>query len=415
MTQTTIFHRIPLLSDLPKTERDYLASILSSVTLNSGEILFKEGDPGECLYAVLEGQLEVLLGYHTPDEQSLAKLGSGEFIGEMSLLIPDRMRTATVRATMPTKLWKMTRADFDALMIRQPQLAFSMVQTLTKRLDASNNSSFRELQEKNRQLQLAYDQLKDAHEKIVEKERLERELQLAAEIQISILPMGLPVLQGYSLGAYMQPARMVGGDFYDLFLLDSGGLGVVIGDVADKGIPSAIFMARTHALIMAEATHGGTPGEILRRANDHLMQMQQSSLFVTVLFGIVDLQSNLFSYARAGHELPFLVPATGDVMSLPMAPGQPLGLFDDFQLDEGDVTLPKGSTLLFYSDGVTDCCNKKGIEFNHQRITDFLDEQRRQAGQVICTLLAESLKGYQDGAAQYDDITILAVSHLAQG
>ena len=414
MTQTTIFHRIPLLSDLPKTERDYLASILSSVTLHSGEILFKEGDPGECLYAVLEGQLEVLLGYHTPDEQSLAKLGSGEFIGEMSLLIPDRRRTATVRATMPTKLWKMTRADFDALMIRQPQLAFSMVQTLTKRLDASNNSSFRELQEKNRQLQLAYDRVKRCARENSRKRTPGEGITIGCGNSSQYSADGASGFTGISLGAYMQPARMVGGDFYDLFLLESGGLGVVIGDVADKGIPSAIFMARTHALIMAEATHGGTPGEILRRANDHLMQMQQSSLFVTVLFGIVDLQSNLFSYARAGHELPFLVPATGDVKIWPMAPGQPLGLFDDFQLDEGDVTLPKGSTLLFYSDGVTDCCNKNGIEFNHQMITDFLDEQRRQAGQVICNLLAESLKEYQDGAAQYDDITILTVSHLAQ-
>lgn len=410
MTQADDFHTIPLLSDLPETERDYLSSVLTTIDLQPEDILFHQGEPGDCLYAILEGQMCILLGYGTSDEQIIAILGPGELIGEMSLLIPGKTRTATVKASHPARLWRMTQSDFDSLLVRQPQIAFSMVQILTKRLDASNNASFRELQEKNRQLQSAYDELKDAHEKIVEKERLERELQLAAEIQLSILPKELPNVDGYSFGAYMKPARMVGGDFYDLFFLDPNHIGVVIGDVADKGIPSSIFMARTHALIMAEAVHGGTAGNILHRANDHLIRLEQVDLFVTVLFGIVDLHANSFSYARAGHELPLSYTRDGLVQTLPQLPGQPLGLFSDFQLDENTIQLSDGMTLIFFSDGVTDCCNPSGEEFSHTKVKTFLEINKRMGGQDICDLLAETLSTYQSGAAQFDDLTILAVS-----
>ncbi len=194
----------------------------------------------------------------------------------------------------------MTHADFDGLLNRQPKLAYTIVQTLTKRLDATTMLSFHDLQEKNRQLQQAYDELKAAQLQIIEKERLEHELQVAAEIQVSILPQELPAVPGYAFGALMYPARMVGGDFYDIFTMDRQRIGLVVGDVSDKGIPSAIFMARTHALIMAEALHGGTPGEILRRVNTHLIKLGQSDQFVTVLLGILDCATRQIRF-RAGR------------------------------------------------------------------------------------------------------------------
>jgi serine phosphatase RsbU (regulator of sigma subunit) len=412
MSRTAIFQKIPLLSDLPKAERDYLVSVLSVIRVEPGEVLFREGEPGESLFAILEGRLEVLLGMGTPDEKVIASLGPGDFLGEMSLLIPGRMRTASARAAELSLLWKMTRADFDALMVRQPRLAYTMVQTLTKRLDSTNTAAFRDLQEKNRQLQQAYDELKAAQAQIIEKERLERELQLAAEIQISILPQQLPSPQGYTFGAHMQPARMVGGDFYDIFTLADDRLGVVVGDVADKGIPSAIFMARTHALVMAEALHGGSPGDILRRVNAHLIQLQQSSLFVTILLGILDLETGSFHYARAGHELPLLLTSAGKVQTLPKTPGQPVGLFDVPLMDEQSLLLPRGGTLILFSDGLTDCRNPNGESFGHERLSTLLGGLKDSAGQLLCNALVEALAAYQSNAMQEDDITIIAVSRL---
>ncbi len=303
----------------------------------------------------------------------------------------------------------MTHHDFDGLLVRQPKLAYTIVQTLTRRLDATTMLSFRDLQEKNRQLQQAYDELKAAQVQIIEKERLEHELQVAAEIQISILPHELPMVSGYAFGAVMYPARMVGGDFYDIFSLERNRIGLVVGDVSDKGIPSAIFMARTHALIMSEAMHAGTPGEILRRVNTHLIKLGQSDQFVTVLLGILDRTNGRFDFARAGHELPMLLDAEGNVQTLPHATGQAIGMFDDLLLDENSVTLPPGGTLVLFTDGLTDCRDPLGQVFGHVRVQELLSSLAGRSGQQVCDALREALTNFQSGASQDDDVTLVAV------
>jgi sigma-B regulation protein RsbU (phosphoserine phosphatase) len=409
MAQTVLFKKIPLLSDLPRNELDHLAATLQVVYLGAGEVLFCECDPGESLYIILEGRLEVLLALGTPDERQLAVFGPGEFIGEMSLLIPGRARTASVRAVEAARLWMMTHHDFDDLLVRQPKLAYTIVQTLTKRLDATTMLSFRDLQEKNRQLQQAYDELKAAQVQIIEKERLEHELQVAAEIQVSILPQELPQVPGYTFGAVMYPARMVGGDFYDVFVLEGNRIGLVVGDVSDKGIPSAIFMARTHALIMSEALHGGAPAEILRRVNTHLIKLGQSDQFVTVLLGILSCATGSFDFARAGHELPLLLGMDGNVQTLLQTTGQAMGMFDNIQLDENSLSLPPGGTLILYTDGLTDCRNPLGQEFGHARVRDLLSSLAGQSGPQVCDALREALASYQSGASQDDDVTLVAV------
>jgi phosphoserine phosphatase RsbU/P len=409
MAQTILFKKVPLLSSLPRNELDYLAETLQVMELGKNEVLFREGEPGEALFIILEGELEVLLALDTPDERKLDSFGPGEFIGEMSLLIPGRARTASVRALRPTRLWKMTHADFDALLVRQPKTAYTIVQTLTKRLDTTTTLSFHDLQEKNRQLQQAYDELKAAQVQIIEKERLEHELHVAAEIQVSILPQELPEVPGYNFGAVMFPARMVGGDFYDIFMLETDRVGIVVGDVSDKGVPSAIFMARAHALIMSEALHGGTPGDILRRVNSHLIKLGQSDQFVTVLLGILDCANKKFDFARAGHELPVVLDTDGTVRTLPHATGQAMGMLDNLLLDENFTILPSGGTLLVFTDGLTDCRDPRGQAFGHTRVEESLSRLVGQSGQGVCDALRDALTKFQSGASQDDDVTLVAV------
>ena len=401
--------RIPFFTTLPEEELERLASEMEVVNLKSGEILFREGEPGEHLYIVANGHLEILKAPGTDDELVLNTIHEGEYIGEMSL-ITGAPRTASVRAQSgDVVLLSLSRKQFNGLLHRHPELANIMISVLSYRLDNTNIATFRDLTEKNHQLQKAYDELKAAQEQLIEKERLERELQVAANIQMSILPDVLPSPEGYDFGGRILPARQVGGDFYDVFELGKNKFGVLIGDVADKGVPSAIFMARAHALIIAEADDVTPPGEVLRMANGHITRFEKSTQFVTALFGILDISTGEFKYARAGHEPPLLMTPNGEIVHLPHQPGMALGLWEDIILDENGLVLPKGSLLLMYTDGMTDCRNPKGEPFGLERIKKALATMEDIEAQAGCDVLFERLMDYQEGSKQDDDVTLVAV------
>jgi sigma-B regulation protein RsbU (phosphoserine phosphatase) len=409
-----LLSKIPLFAGLPVHELDEIISGLDVIELEDHQILFREGDPGEHFFVVLSGVLEVLMAEDTPEELLLNVLYEGEYLGEMSLLMPGGHRTASVRARGKSTLLSLSRLQFMDITKKHPELAISMVRVLSERLDATNTATFRDLTEKNRQLQTAYDELKAAQAQLIEKERLERELQVAADIQLSILPDVLPYFDEFGFGARILPARQVGGDFYDVFVLKDGRIGVLIGDVADKGVPSALFMARAHALIMAEADIGLTAGDALRLVNMHITRLQKSTQFVTVLYGILDLKTREFSYARAGHEPPLLLHIDGSVERIPHSSGMALGLWDEIMLDERTIQLLPGDTLLLFTDGMTDCRSPKGEAFGLERIKNTLSALATHNAQQICDNLLETLKNYQDGSKQDDDVTLVAVTAASE-
>jgi len=409
----SVFLKIPLFEDLPSSELFQMVNELPIETYEAGAYIFREGEAGEHLYVVMDGMLEVLMGADSPDELLLRACGPGEYIGEMSLILPDGKRTATVRAKTRTQTWVMSRTKFQEILKRWPMMAYSMVRILSQRLGATNESTFHDLSEKNRQLQKAYDELKAAQEQLIEKERLERELQVAAEIQLSILPDRLPAVEGFDFGARILPARHVGGDFYDVFPNGSDQIGVVIGDVADKGIPSALFMARTHALIMAEADTALPPGSVLGLVNRHITHLEKSAQFVTALYGILNSETGEFSYARAGHEPPLILFSDGRIERVPHGPGMALGLWDAITLDEHTVTLEPNSTLVLFTDGLTDCRDPNGVSFGLERINATLSGLVGLPAQQVCDRLFDALMEYQNGAKQDDDVTLVAI-HAAK-
>jgi serine phosphatase RsbU (regulator of sigma subunit) len=406
---SNLLSRIPLFADLPAAELDKLVTTLKVTELQPGEILFREGEVGEHFYIIADGQMEILRAAGTPEELLLNVVQQGDYFGDMALIMPGGQRTATVRARTNCVLLVMSRAEFEALLKRFPVLAYSMVRVTSQRLDATNTATFRDLTEKNRQLQKAYDELKSAQAQIIEKERLEKELRVAADIQMSILPDRLPEPGGVDFGATIDPARQVGGDFYDVFPLDENRIAVVIGDVSDKGVPSAIFMARSHALIMAESDSSTNPGDILRVVNSHITRLEKSTQFVTVLLGVLDLTTWEFSYARAGHEPPLILSTAGEVTRLPHAPGMAVGLWEDIILDESKVTLEPGTTMFLFTDGMTDCRDPLGEAFGLERIKTTLAKMVGQTAQVVCDQMLSTLRDYQQGAAQDDDVTLVAI------
>jgi phosphoserine phosphatase RsbU/P len=405
---TNLLANIDFFSELPDEELDRILAQLEVVNLKSGEILFREGDPGEHMYIVVNGELEILKAPNTDNELILNRIPPGQYIGEMSI-VTGAPRTASVRAHGNVSLLCMSRAQLQGLLHVHPQLASIMVNVLSQRLDNTNATTFRDLTEKNRQLQKAFDELKAAQEQLIEKERLERELKVAAEIQMSILPDDLPLVEGFDFGGRILPARQVGGDFYDVFPLDEHKLGVLIGDVADKGVPSAIFMARAHALIIAEADSVISPGEVLRRVNRHITRLEKSTQFVTALYGVLDINTGEFAYARAGHEPPMLLSPDGNVHRLPHKPGMALGLWENIALDEYSIHLPKDSLLVMFTDGMTDCRNPQGEPYGIERILQTMGSLGKSSAQESCDELFDSLMLYQSGAKQDDDVTLVAI------
>jgi sigma-B regulation protein RsbU (phosphoserine phosphatase) len=407
-----VLGKVPLFATLPPAELEQLAAELRPCARLAGTVLFNEGECGDHFYVVVEGRIEIIKALGTREERLLSTRGPGEFVGEMSLLNRDGRRTATVRVVEDAELLEMRRADFDGLLHRYPLLAYEMTRLLSDRLTAWENNVIAELREKNRELQTSYDALKAAQAQVIEKEKLERELQLARAIQMGLLPAALPAVPGYGLGAHLLPARAVGGDLFAFVPLGADRLGVVVGDAADKGMPAAIFMAQSLALLRAEASTGALPAEVLRRVNRHLLPLNQAEQFVTAFYGVLDLPSGALRYARAGHEVPLLVdPAVGGAARLPRTTGQPLAIFDEPVLDEGVVALPHGGTLLIFSDGVPDAREPGGDLFGSSRLARAAAAEAAVSGsaQAFCSRLLELVISFQGGAPQHDDITLVAI------
>jgi sigma-B regulation protein RsbU (phosphoserine phosphatase) len=327
----------------------------------------------------------------------------------MSLFSRDRHHTASVRARTAVQVLEMTRDDFEALLNRQPSLAYEMVRILSLRLEESENLTIHDLLEKNRQLRQAYEELKAAQAQIIEKERLEAELEAARTIQRSLLPRARPRVAGVDFGMLVAPMYRVGGDFYDFIPLGGDRLGIAVGDVTNHGVPAALFMALTYSLLRAEAHRAPSPADALRSVNRLLLDVNDANMFVTVLYGILNTATREFSYVRAGHDQPLLLDARREAIELACGNGMLLGLFPDPVLDEQSVILPPGSLLLMYTDGVTEAMDTTGQQFGRERLTAVLRARGPTSAQGACDAVCDAVSAHSGEAAQHDDITVVAV------
>jgi serine phosphatase RsbU (regulator of sigma subunit) len=398
-----------MLANLPPEEIDYLAATLHAVDIPAGTLLMEEGRAGDRLYIVLDGQVEIIKALGTEAERLLGSRGAGTFLGEMSLLGETHRATASVRASGPVQLLEMTRADFDALLQRQPGFARSLLQLLSARLAESEDVTIRDLREKNRQLAQAYEELKAAQAKLIEQEKMVAEMKIARDIQRSILPKSRPQVPGLDFGMLIEPMESVGGDFFDFILLDDERVGLVMGDVSDHGVPAAIFMALTYSLMRVEARRHAAPGDVLRAVNRQLQDMNDAGMFVTILYGVLNRATREFHFARAGHELPLILDARRDPLPLQAGSGQLLGLFPQPLIDEQCLTLPADSLLVLFTDGVVETRSPNGEMFGEERLQAVLYAGRNPTAQAACEAALAEVRAFGDYAPQSDDITIIAV------
>lgn len=406
---TQTIQKVPLFASLPIEEIESLEKTLQEISSPSGTTLFQEGDYGDSFYIVLAGEVSIIKALGTPNERLVAVRGGSEFVGEMSLLSSDGLRTASAKVSQDATLLKLTHAQVDALLYRYPPMAYEMLRVLSSRLRISHDVAIKDLQEKNERLLQAYEELKTAQAQLIEKEALERELQRAREIQMSMLPATLPQMKGLQIGARVEPARMVGGDFYDVIALDENRVGVVVGDVSGKGVPAALFMALTRSLLRAEAVRDASPEAVLRTVNRHLLGMNARKMFVTVLYGVVDSTTREFVYARAGHDLPFIWNKQHIAQVLPSTKGQPLALFRHPALDVQTVPLSAGDTLLLYTDGITEAANERGEFFEVAGLETAVLRSPFSTAQTVCDDLVNIVTEFHGNTPQADDITLVAI------
>jgi predicted ester cyclase len=247
-------------------------------------------------------------------------------------------------------------------------------------------------------------------QQIRERERVEQELGVARSIQQASLPKEVPTLEGWRIVPHYQPAREVGGDFYDFFELDDGQLGLVVGDATGKGVPAALVMSSARSMLRAVAQTSNSPGEVLRRANDPLVADIPPNMFVTCFYAILEPESGRLSYANAGHDLPY-VRHGSDAEEL-RARGMPLGLMPGMNYEEKEIILQVGESALFYSDGLVEAHDPKGEMFGFPRLRELVAEhgEERTLGEV---LFRELYSFVGDGWEQEDDITLLTLKRFA--
>lgn len=241
---------------------------------------------------------------------------------------------------------------------------------------------------------------------------LEEEMELARQTQRSILPMKLPVAAGYDFGALMIPARTVCGDFYDFIQLDSRHLCMVIGDVSDKGLPAALFMALTFSLLRAETTKTSNPRAILQNVNRYLRNMNAAGMFVTLLYCVLDIQTGILRYSRAGHLPPVLLNENNETIALPVGNGQALGVFAEVVIDQQEVQIPRGGQVLLYSDGLTEALDPQGREFGLEATKAVLAANSRLESCELCKRLWNAVKAHSGEQPQQDDFTTVVIRRL---
>jgi serine phosphatase RsbU (regulator of sigma subunit) len=253
-------------------------------------------------------------------------------------------------------------------------------------------------------------ELETAQAALVRQERMEREMELARQVQQSVLPRVFPSVAGYTFAAGNEPAREVGGDFYDVIALDDEHIGVVIADVSGKGMPAALYMALTRSLLLAEARRERSPCQALLNVNRLLRELGDPRMFVTVFYGVITLSTRRLTFARAGHDYPLLL--RDDSATYLEGSGTVLGFFDSNELflTEEHLILAPGDHLVLYTDGLTDALDATGDRFGMERLAALFQSYARCSAPDLCAATFADLRSYQAGAEQYDDMTLLVVA-----
>jgi serine phosphatase RsbU (regulator of sigma subunit) len=247
----------------------------------------------------------------------------------------------------------------------------------------------------------------------IEKQRIHEALRFAHDIQFSMLPKKFPTFSDrrhIDVFAFLDPAIEVGGDFYDFFFVDDDHFCFMVGDVSDKGVPAAIFMAMTKTLLKATVKSGWRPHEVLQIANEELSIDNDAAMFVTIFIGIINIQTGTVVYSNGGHNQPYLISREGVAM-LKTPSGMALGIADDVNFSTRQITLQQGEGFFIYTDGANEAMDKDGNLFSQHRLTALLEKSRGLSSKEIIENVVAAVKVFSMGTTKSDDITVLSIKY----
>ncbi|MFH1491172.1 MAG: SpoIIE family protein phosphatase [Pseudomonadota bacterium] len=244
------------------------------------------------------------------------------------------------------------------------------------------------------------------------KEKIESELKIAHDIQMDMLPKTFPPFpdrKEFDIYAMLKPAKEVGGDLFDFFFMDEDHLCFTVGDVSDKGVPAALFMAITRTLIKTKTTQGLTPDAVLTRVNEDLSLDNPSMMFVTLFLGVLDIRTGEIVYCNGGHNPPYVIQGDGAVRQLEPTGGMALGVMEDFKYLSKRLVLGEGEALFIYTDGVTEAMNAADQLFSEERLEKTLDRMKDAPIENVIVDVMDSIHHFSEGLPQSDDITMMMI------
>ncbi len=390
---------------LPEEDLSTLAAVVTTADFPAGSIVCREGDFQDILFIIQDGN--IAFTKKTNDgEQFLGIKARGEFFGELGVL-DHAPRAATVHAISDCCLIEIREETLEKILTRNPSVSRAIMRGLTRSVRDTDKITIAELQLKNSELARTLDNLRAAQSELLRRERIKRDMEIAAQVHNSILPTSFPQVPGFEFAAVARPAREIGGDLYDVVDLGHDQIGIVMADASGKSVQAAIYMAVVRALFLSETNASLTPLESAHRIHNLLMRASTAEMFVTAFYATVNHATRHMKYVRAGHDRPVYYHAATGQISLLDPPGRFLGLMPDLILEEKDLTFAPGDTLICYSDGVTDAIRADEEMYGLERLSAIVTQQGQRPAQELVEVIVNDIDQFRGGEEQPDDLTLL--------
>jgi serine phosphatase RsbU (regulator of sigma subunit) len=347
-----------------------------------GEFLFRAGDRADKLYLIVKGFIRL------PELNRVMK--PGQVLGELGIFSPGKQRSASALAEQDVQVYAMGSDQVRRLFTQNPALAVNLIEISVKRLTEHVKAE------------------------VEARERINAELRVAREIQVSMLPRVFPPFPNrkeFELWALMEPANEVGGDFYDFFFVGEKQLCVLIGDASGKGVPAALLMALCKTLLKSEAMRGYSASEMLARVNNLICPENQECMFVTVFCLLLNTGTGEIECATAGHNPPLLCSSDGATQLVSPEPGPVIGFEENATYESKRIRLNPGDMLFLYTDGVIEAENPNQEAFSLERFRSCANALRAREMRDVIAGARQDIARHTQGQSQSDDITLLALRY----